>query len=128
MASGNATKITINIKIAFIISILVKIYKRNIPQNYIFGAMHLNDIWQDISSYAQQISPWELAGLIFGILSVLFLIKESIYTWPTGITYVLVSFVVFWEARLYGDFILHVFFLVLNIYGWYLLDQRKKRR
>ncbi|WP_323755234.1 nicotinamide riboside transporter PnuC [Roseivirga sp.] len=101
------------------ISILFKINKRNIPQNYIFGDMQLNDIWQDIISYAQEISVWELSGLVFGILAVLFLIKESIWTWPAGIAYVIVSFFVFWEARLYGDFILHIFFLVLNIYGWY---------
>ena len=87
--------------------------------------MHLNDIWQGVSSYAQQISAWELSGLIFGILAVLFLIKESIYTWPAGIAYVLVSFVVFWEAQLYGDFILHIFFLILNIYGWFYWTKGK---
>jgi nicotinamide mononucleotide transporter len=81
--------------------------------------MHLNHIWQDIVSYATQISIWELSGLVFGILAVLFLIKENIWTWPAGIAYVIVSFVVFWDARLYGDFILHIFFLVLNIYGWF---------
>ena len=56
----------------------------------------------------------------------LFLIKESIWTWPAGIAYVIVSFVVFWNARLYGDFILHIFFLVLNIYGWYYWVRGKK--
>ena len=81
--------------------------------------MHLNDIWQEIVSYSSSINMWELTGLITGVLAVLFLIKENILTWPFGIIYVLVSFVVFWEARLYGDFLLHVFFLVLNIYGWY---------
>ena len=87
--------------------------------------MHLNHIWQDIVSYATQISIWELSGLVFGILAVVFLIKENIWTWPAGIAYVLVSFVVFWEARLYGDLILHVFFLVLNIYGWVYWVQGK---
>ncbi len=80
--------------------------------------MHLNEIWQEIVGYSSQINIWELIGLISGLLAVFFLIKESIWTWPSGIIYVLVSFVVFWEARLYGDFLLHVFFLVLNIYGW----------
>jgi nicotinamide mononucleotide transporter len=81
--------------------------------------MHLNHIWQDIVSYVAQISIWELSGLVFGILAVVFLIKENIWTWLAGIAYVIVSFVVFWNARLYGDLILHVFFLVLNIYGWF---------
>ncbi len=88
--------------------------------------MSFTDFWQGVISYAQEISLWELSGLIFGILTVVFLIKESIWTWPFGIAYVLVSFVVFWEARLYGDFLLHIFFLILNIYGWYYWVYGKK--
>lgn len=80
--------------------------------------MHLSEIWQEIVGYTSQINFWELTGLFTGLLAVIFLIRQSIWTWPSGIVYVLVSFVVFWEARLYGDFLLHVFFLVLNIYGW----------
>lgn len=80
--------------------------------------MQFNEIWQQVVDYSSQISIWELTGLIAGLLAVIYLIKQSIWTWPFGILYVLVSFVVFWQARLYGDFLLHVFFLVLNIYGW----------
>lgn len=80
--------------------------------------MQFTDIWSEISGYISQINFWELSGLITGILAVVFLIRQQILTWPFGIAYVLVSFVVFWEARLYGDFILHVIFLILNIYGW----------
>jgi nicotinamide mononucleotide transporter len=80
--------------------------------------MQFNDIWSEITNYITQINGWELTGLITGILAVVFLIRQDILTWPFGIAYVLVSFVVFWEARLYGDFILHVIFLILNIYGW----------
>lgn len=80
--------------------------------------MQMNDIWNEVSNYASQINAWELIGLITGLLAVVFLIRQHILTWPFGIAYVLVSFVVFWEARLYGDFILHVIFLVLNVYGW----------
>ena len=73
----------------------------------------------EISNYILNIDPLEFAGLIFGLLAVIFLIKENILTWPAGIIYVLISFVIFWEAKLYGDFLLHIVFLILNIYGWY---------
>ena len=89
--------------------------------------MELNTFWQEIVNYAGQINLWELTGLITGLLAVIFLIKENILTWPFGIVYVLVSFVVFWEAQLYGDLLLHIFFLVLNIYGWWFwVNGRKK--
>ncbi|MEP2026395.1 MAG: nicotinamide riboside transporter PnuC [Reichenbachiella sp.] len=79
----------------------------------------MNEIVQEILSYSLNIDGYEFLGLIFGILAVWYLIKESILTWPAGILYVLVSFIVFWEIRLYGDLLLHVVFLALNIYGWY---------
>ncbi len=80
--------------------------------------MQLSEIWQQVVDYTSQISVWELTGLVAGLLAVVYLIRQSIWTWPFGILYVLVSFVVFWQARLYGDFLLHIFFLVLNVYGW----------
>lgn len=69
--------------------------------------------------YLLTINWLEAAGLIFGLLTVFFLIKENIFTWLCGIIYILISFVIFWQQQLYGDFLLHVFFLFLNIYGWY---------
>jgi len=84
-------------------------------------------MWQEVINYASQIDLVELAGLVFGLLTVWYLIRQSILTWPAGIIYVLISFVIFWRVQLYGDFILHIFFLILNIYGWYYwLWGRKK--
>lgn len=74
---------------------------------------------EQVFDYAVNMDHLELAGLIFGLLAVWYLIKQSILTWPAGIIYVFISFVIFWRIQLYGDFILHIFFLVLNIYGWY---------
>jgi len=86
-------------------------------------------MWQEIIGYAIGIDVLEFAGLIFGLLAVWFLIRQNILTWPAGIIYILISFVIFWRVRLYGDFILHVFFLVLNIYGWYYwLHGRKNNK
>ena len=89
--------------------------------------MSFSDFWQGVISYAQEMSYWEISGFVFGILTVVFLIKESIWTWPFGIAYVITAFVVFWEARLYGDFLLHIFFLILNVYGWYYWVFGKKK-
>lgn len=79
----------------------------------------MNEIGREALNYALNIDLYECLGLIFGILAVWYLIRESVLTWPAGILYVLVSFVVFWKIQLYGDLLLHVIFLVLNGYGWY---------
>ena len=79
----------------------------------------MQEIVQSIVDYLINIDWLEASGLLFGLLAVYYLIKESIYTWPAGIIYVLISFVIFWRLQLYGDFLLHIIFLILNIYGWY---------
>ena len=76
------------------------------------------DFIDPILSYVQAMDWLEAAGLVFGLVCVWLLIRQNIWTWPFGIAYVLVSFVVFYQARLYADLALHVVFLVLNIYGW----------
>ena len=64
-------------------------------------------------------SPIELFGLIFGALAVWLLIQQNIWTWPVGIIYILASLYIFYSARLYANFALHIFFLIMSIYGWY---------
>lgn len=86
----------------------------------------MSDFFKDIVEYAIHIDLLELAGLLFGLLCVWWLIKQNILTWPAGIIYVFISFVIFWRIQLYGDFILHIFFLILNIYGWYYWVSKRK--
>lgn len=72
-----------------------------------------------ISSYMMNMGLLEFISFVFGLLCVYFLIRQHILTWICGIIYVLISFYVFWQARLYGDFLLHIVYLILNLYGWY---------
>ena len=89
--------------------------------------MELIDALQDIWVYIAQIDLLEAGGLVFGLACVILLIRENIWTWPMGIIYVLISFVIFWQAKLYADFVLHIFFLALNIYGWYFWVKGRDR-
>ncbi|HMB94135.1 MAG TPA: nicotinamide riboside transporter PnuC, partial [Rhodothermales bacterium] len=83
-------------------------------------------IFETIWTYAVQINALEAAGLIFGLLAVWLLIKQNIWTWPAGIIYVFISFVIFYQVKLYADLALHVVFLALNVYGWYYWIYGKK--
>ncbi|MBL4682117.1 MAG: nicotinamide mononucleotide transporter [Pseudomonadales bacterium] len=62
---------------------------------------------------------FELIGFISGLLCVWLLIRQSIWTWPIGLVYTLVSLFVFFEAKLYSEFGLHIYYAVMNAYGWY---------
>lgn len=61
----------------------------------------------------------EIFGLISGILTIVLLIKQNIWTWPVGIAYTLSSIYIFFGAKLYADLVLHVFYLTMSAYGWY---------
>ena len=65
------------------------------------------------------VSPLEAAGLFFGLAAVVLLIRQNIWTWPAGVAYVACSLVLFWRDALYGQFVLHLFFGAMNLYGWW---------
>lgn len=72
-----------------------------------------------LSAFLTPMRLLEATGLVTGLVCVWLLIRQNVWTWPLGIVYVLVSIVLFLDARLYADLLLHVGFLGLNVYGWY---------
>ena len=62
---------------------------------------------------------FQAAGLVTGLLAVWLLIRQNIWNWPIGLAYAMVSVVVFAEAKLYADLILHLFYVGMNLYGWW---------
>jgi nicotinamide mononucleotide transporter len=60
---------------------------------------------------------WVAAGL--GVINVGLLVRRSIWNYPFALAMVTLYFFVFYEAKLYSDMLLQVFFLVVNLYGWW---------
>lgn len=61
----------------------------------------------------------EAAAVLFGLLCVWLTVRQSIWCWPTGLVQVVLFIVIFYDAKLYSDCILHVIYVGLQIYGWY---------
>lgn len=68
----------------------------------------------------------ELLGAILGILYIFFSIRQNILTWPTGLFTSVLYVVVFFQAKLYADMGLQIYYVVISIYGWYFWLQGKK--
>ncbi|WP_017665403.1 nicotinamide riboside transporter PnuC [Porphyrobacter sp. AAP82] len=62
----------------------------------------------------------ELIAVILGIANVALLVRRSIWNYPFGMAMVALYFVIFREARLYGEAGLQVFFFAVQGWGWYL--------
>lgn len=60
---------------------------------------------------------WIAATL--GLVNIALLVRRSIWNYPFGILMVSLYFFVFLDARLYSDALLQIFFLVIQLYGWW---------
>ena len=60
----------------------------------------------------------EIAAALLGVINVLLVVRRSIWNFPFGIAMVSLYFFVFWDARLYSDALLQIFFLLIQAYGW----------
>jgi nicotinamide mononucleotide transporter len=71
-----------------------------------------------IVGYFTSSSIIEIISAITGLLCVWFAAKENIWTYPVGFINIACFMIVFYEAKLYADFTLQIFFAVLSAWGW----------
>ena len=67
----------------------------------------------------------EWFGVFTGILCVWLAAKNNIFNWPIAIASVIIYIFIFFESKLYADMGLQVYFLVMNIYGWYFWSKQR---
>lgn len=61
----------------------------------------------------------ELVAACFGFVCVWLTVRQNVWCWPTGLVQVSLYLFVFYDAKLYSDFILHIIYVFLQFYGWY---------
>ncbi len=54
-----------------------------------------------------------------GLANIYLTIRQNIWAWPVGVVMVSLYLFIFFNAKLYSDAGLQVFFLVMQFYGWY---------
>lgn len=64
-------------------------------------------------------SLWEIIGTVLGIVGVVLMIRQNVWTWPVGLIQVAVYAWVFYDAKLYSDALLQVCFFAIQAYGWW---------
>ncbi|HEV7778333.1 MAG TPA: nicotinamide riboside transporter PnuC [Luteibacter sp.] len=64
-------------------------------------------------------SPLEILANAMATASILLAGRNSVHTWWTGIIGCAVFTVVFYDAHLYADAVLQVFFVIASIVGWW---------
>ena len=69
----------------------------------------------------------EILGTVCGIVYLYQELKASIYMWVTGIIMPAISLFVYYEAGLYADFGIKVYYLIAAVYGFLVWQFGKKK-
>ncbi|WP_345212822.1 nicotinamide riboside transporter PnuC [Mucilaginibacter gynuensis] len=77
------------------------------------------NISQELSQWWHQQTAIEMAGFVTGLACVYLAAKNNIWNWPFAIVNVSIYIFIFFKAHLFADMYLQVYFLWMNIYGWY---------
>ena len=54
-----------------------------------------------------------------GLINIVLVVRRSLWNYPFGIAMVSLYFFIFAEEKLYSDALLQIFFLVVQLYGWW---------
>lgn len=75
----------------------------------------------------QQISLAQWFGVLFSVLQVTLAARNNSINYLFGIAGILLSLYVMFNAKLYADFTLSLYYLVMSIYGWAFWKYGKKK-
>jgi nicotinamide mononucleotide transporter len=71
-------------------------------------------------SFAEWMKALEWAAMALGLVNIALLVFRSVWNFAFGIASVAIYVFVFWETRLYAESGLQVFFVIAQLWGWYL--------
>lgn len=61
----------------------------------------------------------ENLAVLLGLINIVLVVRRSLWNYPFGIAMVSLYFFIFYETRLYSDALLQIFFLLIQLYGWW---------
>jgi nicotinamide mononucleotide transporter len=65
------------------------------------------------------VSPIEAAATLFGLINVTLVVRRSMWNYPFALAMVSLYAWIFLREKLYSDALLQLFYLVVNLYGWW---------
>ncbi|MBW2960383.1 nicotinamide riboside transporter PnuC [Mesonia aestuariivivens] len=77
--------------------------------------------YQDIPTYLVVL---EIAGVVFGILSVIFSKMNNIWVYPTGLVSTFLYVYILQYYGLLGDMLINAYYFLMSIYGWYVWTRK----
>jgi nicotinamide mononucleotide transporter len=70
----------------------------------------------------------QIAVLVLGVSEVLLARANNIWLYPTGIASVTLAIFSLFKVQLYAECLLHAYYLVMSIYGWWYWSAKKNKK
>ena len=61
----------------------------------------------------------ELIAVALGLINIVLIVRRNIWNYPFGIAMVICYAWIFYGSKLYSDALLQIFFLIVQLYGWW---------
>jgi nicotinamide mononucleotide transporter len=71
------------------------------------------------------VSTLEVIAALLSLIAIILVVKRSMWNYPIGISGVLLYVQVFYGAKLYSDALLQIYFVILQLYGWWHWTQHR---
>ena len=78
------------------------------------------------SGYANIDIVLELIGILFGLLSVWYAKKNTVWVYPTGMISTAIFVYLLFKWALLGDMIINAYYFVMSVYGWHYWSKKKE--
>jgi nicotinamide mononucleotide transporter len=91
--------------------------------------MHNFNEWVELFRHeVNNIDAIQLGVLVLGVSEVFLARANSIYLYPTGIGATLLAIYSLFTAGLYAECLLHGYYFVMSVYGWWYWTTKKTRK
>jgi nicotinamide mononucleotide transporter len=74
--------------------------------------------------YETHIIGLEIAGIVFGLISSICSMRNSVWVYPTGIVSTVIFVYILLKFNLLGDTIINGYYFVMSIYGWFIWTRK----
>jgi nicotinamide mononucleotide transporter len=84
----------------------------------------LTDFLQLLADAAGAMSTWEIAAVALAIIYLVLAIRQNVACWPAAIASAAIYIVLMYQARLYMESLLQLFYIAMACYGWFNWQSR----
>lgn len=83
---------------------------------------------EDLVAAAISLGWLQWLALVFNVIYVILAARENILCWIFGLVGVTLLAFIYFEAKLYSDTLLQVFYMVMSVYGWITWSARSSNQ